>query len=94
MSEDLEMDIRRADQAAHAMEVLKPKFDLLERELFDALAEINMHDTASKDEILRTVKNLRKLKAALERDIAAGDLARHLTARATLRDKLRGVVNW
>ncbi len=63
----------------------------LETELFELLAEVNMHDQATKDEYLRSLKNLRRLKGVLERHIANGEAAKHLLAR-TAKDRIRNAI--
>lgn len=86
---NLEDDVIQGERASHALEFLAPKFDEVERDLFDLLADVNMHDQNTKDELLRTVKNLRRLRDLVQRDIANGDLAREMIRRRTLGDRFR-----
>lgn len=83
---DLEAQIRRAEDSqfllGHPLYV--GAFGDLERELFEQLAAVNMHDDASKNELLRTIKNLRRLKGVLERHIVDGVAAKELLRRNTL----------
>lgn len=90
---DLERQVADGEKAAYAMEYLGDKFDRIESDLFELLAETNMHDNQTKDELLRSVKNLRRLRDLMTTDIANGELARKVIARSA-RDRLRNAIGW
>lgn len=85
--------IAKGDRAFLALEYLGPKFEQIERDLFDLLAETNMHDQHTKDELLRTVKNLRRLRQLVDQDIANADFARDMVRRSAL-ERVRGALGW
>jgi hypothetical protein len=91
--DQIEQDIRNGERAQYAMEYLLEKFARIEADIAELLWEVNMHDQATKDELLRTVKNLRKLRAAMEQDINNANLARELVKRSA-GDRLRSVVGF
>ncbi len=43
--------------------------------LLDQLAEVNMHDEATKNELLRSVKNLRRVREIFEHHVMTGTYA-------------------
>ena len=69
--------ISRGNQAAQllAHPMLQAAFEELEAAMFEQLAEVNMHDAATKDELLRSVKNLRRIRGVLENHISTGKYA-------------------
>ena len=89
----LEQQVADGERAGYAMEYLGPKFDQLDRELFELLAEVNMHDKETQAELLRSIKNLRKLRGLIDADIANANLARDLIKRS-VKDRIRGVVGF
>lgn len=87
----LDSDIALGEKAAYALEYLQTKFDQLEHDLVEIWAEVNMHDQPTKDELLRSVKTLRKLRALIDADINNAALARQLIARS-MKDRVRSVI--
>lgn len=79
-------EIARADEAAYLLShhLYKAAFADIERELFELLAESNMHDTGSQQELLRTVKNLRRLRGVLENHVNNGVVAKESLRRSQL----------
>ena len=90
---NLEEQIAHGERAFLALEYLKPKFDEIEHDLFALLAEVNMHDNQTKDELLRTVKNLRRLRQLVDQDIANGEVAREMVRRS-LVGRARSALGW
>lgn len=90
-----ELDQQRIDgeRAQYALEYLGPKFAKIEGDLVELWAEANMHDDQTKDELLRSVKNLRRLRDLIQSDIVNGDLAAKLIHRSA-KDRIRDVIGW
>jgi len=93
VSDQLAAEVVQGERAGLALEYLGPKFDAVETDLFNLLADVNMHDQHTKDELLRTVKNLRRLRDLIHQDIAGGDLAREMIRRR-MGERVRGALGW
>lgn len=92
---EYEEQVSRGEQAQQILTapLYIAAFADIERELFEELAKTNMHDTASQQELLRSVKNLRRLRGVLERHMANGEAAKQLLARS-MRDRLLNAVGY
>jgi hypothetical protein len=85
--------IALGERAFLALEYLGPKFEQIEKDLFELLAETNMHDDTTKNELLRSVKNLRRLRQLVNQDIANADFARDMVRRS-LKDRAKNAIGW
>lgn len=89
--DNLEQQQYDGERASYALQYLAPKFDKIERDLAELLWDVSMHDQQTKDELLRSIKNLRRLRTAIQADIDNGELAKQLVARS-VKDRLKSVV--
>lgn len=54
--------------------------------IYQMLAEVNMHDTAGQKELLRSLKNLERVKEAYEMAINNGFVAKDALRRSKLKE--------
>ena len=98
MLPDLEQQKADGERAAYALEYLAPKFAAIEKEFVELMIGTNMHDQPSRDEITRTLKNLRRLREQVETDINNGrfaaDLLQKMKKDLSYRDRIRGATGW
>ncbi len=88
-----EDDAHNAEQAGFILShpLYKGAYDAIEREIFEQLAAINMHDKASQEELLRSLKNLRRVRAAFELHVERGIVAKAQLAHKEAAGFLRAV---
>lgn len=85
--------IAKGERAQLVAEDLRERFNDVERELFEMLAGVNIHDQHSKDELLRSIKNLRRVRDAIAADVSAGQVAAMMVARSK-KDRLKSLIGW
>ena len=54
--------------------------------IYEMLADVNMHDTAGQKELLRSLKNLERVREAYERAINDGFVAKESLRRSKLKE--------
>lgn len=87
-----EADIRRGEEAAFLLShpLYKAAFADIEHSLIELWADANMHDAQSQQEYLRSLKNLRRLRAVLEEHVTTGKVAADkLEREKKMLDRLR-----
>ena len=78
MDDSTETEVHNAEQAGFILShpLWVGAFQGIEKDIFEQIALTNMHDTGSQQELIRSLKNLRRVKAALELHIERGIVAR------------------
>lgn len=85
---ELERQISDADAAEYilAHPVFVKAWNDVESEIQEMLADVNMHDTAGQKELLRSLKNLRRVKQAIQVTMHNGIVARDMLKRGKLKE--------
>ena len=85
---ELERQVIDADAAEYILShpVFKRACDGIEAEIYEMLAEVNMHDAAGQKELLRSLKNLRRVRQALQATMYNGVVAKDMLKRSKLKE--------
>lgn len=85
---ELERQISDADAAEYILShpVFVKAFAGVESEIQEMLADVNMHDTAGQKELLRSLKNLRRVKLAIQTTMHNGIIAKDMLKRSKLKE--------
>jgi hypothetical protein len=77
-----------AEQAAHIIghRLHKMAWGGIKDAIHEMLAEVNMHDTAGQKELLRSLKNLERVREAYERAINDGFVAKESLRRSKIKE--------
>jgi len=86
--DDTERAVADGEQAEYILKhpLHKMAWNGIRDAIHEMLADVNMHDTAGQKELLRSLKNLQRVKDAYETAVNNGYVAKDSLRRSKLRD--------
>ena len=88
MSDSIAQQIADGEQAEYIINhrLHKLAWNGIRDAIYQMLADVNMHDTAGQKELLRSLKNLERVKEAYEMTINNGFVAKDALRRSKLKE--------